>query len=499
MAVWVPNSQKLFLPPPAVTKVLNTDAYIKRTNIFCHADTERLLTVGNPFFEILAEDDRTVKVPKVSSNQYRVFRISLPDPNAFAFGERPVHDPDNERLVWGLRGIDVSRGQPLGNGVTGHPLFNKLFDNENPAKINTKEGKDARVSLAGDVKQTQVLIVGCAPAWGEHWNKTSPCGKVVKGECPPIELKNTVIQDGDMIDIGYGAMDFRSLSQNKSDAPLDIVRSICKYPDYLKMAKEATGDSMFFFARREQLYTRHFFSRDGESGEKIPEDLYIKGEQSRMTPGTQVYFGTQSGSLTSSDSQIFNRAYWLQRSQGLNNGMCWLNQLFVTVGDTTRGTNMTFSIATSDNGDYDASNFKTYVRHSEEFELAFIFQLCVVPLSPEVLAHLHTLNPAILDRWNLGLQASTSSVLEDRYRFLASLATPCPDKVTVKEPEDPYAGYSFWSVDLSERFSQDLDQFPLGRKFLAQSNLSTQRSVRKRARSPSTPRTPRKTVKRRKK
>ncbi|AVZ46190.1 L1 [Chipapillomavirus 2] len=501
MAVWMPNSQKLFLPPAPVTRVLSTDTYVRRTNVFCHADSDRLLTVGNPYFSIVnSEDPSIIDVPKVSAHQYRVFRVSLPDPNNFAFTERPNHDPDKERLVWGLRGVDVGRGQPIGVGVTGHPLFNRMADSENPGKYaETPARKDSRQSVALDAKQTQLMIVGCAPALGEHWVKAAACNGAKKGDCPPIELRNTVIQDGDMMETGFGAMDFRALSVNKSDAPLDIVMSTCKYPDYLKMGKEASGDSMFFFARREQEYVRHFFSREGVSGESVPKDLFFPGDedQAQKSISTQVYFGTPSGSLTSTDSQIFNRPYWLQRSQGLNNGICWLNQLFVTVGDTTRGTNMTITVTTDDSlQKYDASKFKTYTRHTEEFELSFIFQLCVVPLTPEVLAHLHTLNPAILDGWNLGINPPTSTILEDRYRFLESLATRCPAKAPPKESKDVYEGMTFWNVNLTERFSQDLDQFPLGRKFLAQSTIPP---TRKRVRVSSGSSNPTKSVKRKRK
>ncbi|AMQ81160.1 L1 [Canis familiaris papillomavirus 20] len=499
MAVWVTNSQKLFLPPTPVTKVLHTDTFVKRTSVFCHAGSDRLLTVGNPLFSIVDPDGVTVKIPKVSSNQYRVFRVTLPDPNQFAFAERPGHDPENERLVWGLRGVDVGRGQPLGIGVTGHPLFTRYTDNENPSKYQQtpQQAKDSRQNVGFDAKQTQVLIVGCAPAMGEHWAQAKTCNGYRRGDCPPLELKNSYIQDGDMLEIGYGAMDFRNLSKNKSDAPLDIIMSISKYPDYLKMSKEASGDSMFFFARREQEYMRHFFSREGKVGEAVPEELYLKAESGPQADNfsSSVYFGTPSGSLTSSDSQIFNRPYWLQRSQGLNNGICWLNQLFVTVGDTTRGTNMTISVPTdAEGGTYDSQKFNVYLRHTEEFELSFIFQLCIVPLTPEVIAQLHSINPLILDKWNIGLQPPTATLLEDKYRFIDSLATRCPDKSPPKPDVDPFGGYTFWSVDLTEKFSQDLDQFPLGRKFLAQSNIS---QTRKRSRSPSS--TSKKTVKRKKK
>ncbi|AEO16197.1 L1 [Canis familiaris papillomavirus 8] len=493
MSLWTPNSQKIFLPPNPVTKVLSTDTYVRRTNVYCHANSDRLLLVGHPLFEI--KNEETVKVPKCSSNQWRVFRIKLPDPNRFAFGDTTIHNPETERLVWGVKGIDVGRGQPLGLGVTGHPLFNKLADNENPNKYDAAQTKDNRLNVAFDVKQTQMIILGCAPAVGEHWRKARVCPNTAtkKGDCPPIELQNTVIQDGDMFDIGFGAMEFSTLQENKSDAPLDINTTTCKYPDFLKMAKETTGDSMFFFARREQSYARHFLSRGGTPGEPVPDGLVLKPE-SQPSMGTSVYFGTQSGSLVSSDAQVFNRPYWLLRSQGLNNGICWRDQLFVTVADNTRGTNMTISMSNdqSPQTTYDSTKFNTYTRHVEEFELALILQLCIVPLSSDVLSHLQSMNPSILEGWNLGVNPPTSSLLEDAYRFIDSDATRCPRANPPKEPEDPYGAYKFWDVDLTERLSMDLDQFPLGRKFIAQNQGGG--SNRKRSLPPS-----RGTVKKRRK
>lgn len=125
MAVWLPAQNKFYLPPQPVTKVLNTDDYVERTALFYHASTDKLLTVGHPYFEI-TKNQNEVLVPKVSPNQYRVFRIRFPDPNTFAFGDKCVYNPDTERLVWAVRGIEVSRGGPLGSAITGHPLFNKL-------------------------------------------------------------------------------------------------------------------------------------------------------------------------------------------------------------------------------------------------------------------------------------------------------------------------------------------------------------------------------------
>ncbi|AGB34179.1 L1 [Eidolon helvum papillomavirus 1] len=480
MAVWLPSTNKFYLPPRPITRVSSTDEYVKRTDIFYHVATERLLTVGHPYFEIKEGND--VIIPKVSPNQYRVFRLKLADPNTFAFGDSTVFDPENERLVWAVRGIEVGRGQPLGIGVTGHPYTNKLADVENPLAVYENghaQANDERKNQAFDPKQTQMFIIGARPAEGEHWVRAKVCTTDVdkrKHKCPPIELKNTTIQDGDMMDIGLGNLDFLDLQEDKSEAPLDVVNTVSKYPDYLKMHEDKYGDSMFFYVRREQLYARHVFNRSGVNEEDMPDALYIKppaNSGSRKPAASNVYEVSPSGSLVSTEGQLFNRPYWVQRSAGQNNGILWGNELFCTIGDNTRGT--TFNITVNNNDaevtEYQSNRFNAYVRHVEEYQVSLILQLCKVPLTPENLAFLHTMDPKIIDRWHLSVDTPTNQIL-DQYRYIKSLATKCPDTEKPKEEPDPYAGMKFWDVDLSEHMTDQLDQTALGRKFLFQTGLT---------------------------
>ncbi|BAA09503.1 major capsid L1 protein [Lambdapapillomavirus 2] len=489
MAVWLPAQNKFYLPPQPSTKVLSTDEYVSRTNIFYHASSERLLTVGHPFYEIYKEErSEEVIVPKVSPNQYRVFRLLLPDPNNFAFGDKSLFDPEKERLVWGLRGLEIGRGQPLGISVTGHPTFDRYNDVENPNKnlAGHGGGTDSRVNMGLDPKQTQMFMIGCKPALGEHWSLTRWCtGQVhTAGQCPPIELRNTTIEDGDMVDIGFGAMDFKALQHYKSGVPIDIVNSACKYPDYLKMANEPYGDRCFFFVRREQLYARHIMSRSGTQGlEPVPKDTYATREDNNI--GTTNYFSTPSGSLVSSEGQLFNRPYWIQRSQGKNNGIAWGNQLFLTVVDNTRGTPLTINIGQQDKpeeGNYVPSSYRTYLRHVEEYEVSIIVQLCKVKLSPENLAIIHTMDPNIIEDWHLNV-TPPSGTLDDTYRYINSLATKCPTNIPPKTNVDPFADFKFWEVDLKDKMTEQLDQTPLGRKFLFQTNVLRPRSVKVRSTS----------------
>ena len=485
MASWLSNTGKVYLPPAQpVARVLETDEYITGTSIFFHAGTERLLTVGHPYFPVRAvEDPQNILVPKVSGSQYRVFRFLLPDPNRFALIEKGLYNSDHERLVWRLRGMEIKRGGPLGIGTTGHPLFNKFNDTENPSAYKSPTD-DNRQNVSMDPKQTQLFIVGCTPAIGEHWDKAKACANPPPqpGDCPPIELVNTYIEDGDMCEIGFGAINFKALQEDKSSAPLDVVATTSKWPDFLKMSNDIYGDSMFFFGRREQMYTRHFFVRSGTMGDALPEpfqpksDYVIPGQttQDQKDLGPHIYYGTPSGSLASSESQLFGRPYWLNRAQGTNNGICWDNQLFVTIVDNTHGTNFTISVKTEamqDNYKFKANDFKQYLRHVEEYEAEFIFQLCRVPLTADVMAHLNVMNPNILDNWQLNFVPPPPTGIEDQYRFLQSRATRCPDQALPPEKLDPYGDLSFWTVNLTERFSSELSQFSLGRRFMYQTGL----------------------------
>ncbi|QGF19311.1 late protein L1 [Tadarida brasiliensis papillomavirus 1] len=493
MAVWLPAQNKFYLPPQPVTRILNTEDYVTRTDIFLQCSSERLLTVGHPYYQITKEEDGQTKVlvPKVSPNQYRVFRVFLPDPNNFAFGCNNIFDPQTERLVWCMRGIEVNRGLPLGIPASGHPLLNRNNDAENPFAYlnNIFESVDTRMNVAFDPKQVQMLIVGCTPATGEYWDvaDTSDCTTQPApetGTCPAIQLKTSVIEDGDMCDIGLGAMNFKTLQPNRSDAPLDINTSITKYPDYIKMTEEPYGDSMFFYARREALYARHIFIRGGTfKGEEIPKDEYLESGQDQEERSAKNlsdnYMVTPSGSLVTTESQLLNRPYWVQRSQGKNNGVAWRNQLFVTVVDNSRGASLMIN-AKADGQEvtnetkFLNSTFNEYTRHCEEFQLSFIVQLCKVKLTPENLAYIHTMNPKIIEDWHLAVNAPPNEIIANHYRYIKSLATPCPPSEKEKDEEkDPYADYKFWEVDMRERLTEQLDETSIGRKFLYQSGLST--------------------------
>lgn len=468
---------------------MSTEEYVQRTTTFLHASTERLLTVGHPYYSLVNNDGKEV-VPKVSASQYRVFRVRFPNPNNFAFGDKDIFNPDKERLVWGLRGLEISRGQPLGIGVTGNPFFNKYDDAENPyngINKNTVESEnaDTRLSMAFDPKQSQMIIVGAKPAKGEHWDAAEPCAEppltLDNDKCPAIELHSTYIEDADMADIGLGNINFAKLQQNKSDAPLDVLNTVSKYPDYLQMTEELYGDHMFFFARREALYARHILQHAGPmNAEPFPESHYIdssvEDEKLNAMKRTDRYYMTPSGSLVATEQQLFNRPFWLQRSQGHNNGILWHNELFVTVVDTTRGTNFNISVASADGTEYNNSKFFEYLRHTEEYQLAFIVQLCKVQLTPENLAYIHTMDPSIIEDWHLSVTSPPNAMLEDHYRYLQSIATRCPGKEQDIAPVDPYSALKFWDVDLRERMTEQLDQTPLGRKFLYQTGLSLQRS-----------------------
>lgn len=490
MAVWHSANGKVYLPPSTpVARVQSTDEYIQRTNIYYHAFSDRLLTVGHPYFNVYNNEGDKLEVPKVSGNQHRVFRLKLPDPNRFALADMSVYNPDKERLVWACRGLEIGRGQPLGVGSTGHPYFNKVKDTENSNSYITFS-KDDRQDTSFDPKQIQMFIVGCTPCIGEHWDKAIPCADNNQqvGLCPPIELKNTYIEDGDMADIGFGNMNFKALQDSRSDVSLDIVNETCKYPDFLKMQNDIYGDACFFYARREQCYARHFFVRGGKTGDDIPgaqidngtykNQFYIQGadDQAQKAIGNAMYFPTVSGSLVSSDAQLFNRPFWLQRAQGHNNGILWANQMFITVVDNTRNTNFSISVYNQAGelknvANYNADQFREYQRHVEEYEISLILQLCKVPLKAEVLAQINAMNSSLLEEWQLGFVPTPDNPIQDTYRYIDSLATRCPDKNPPKEKEDPYKGLHFWDVDLTERLSLDLDQYSLGRKFLFQAGL----------------------------
>ena len=334
-----------------------------------------------------------------------------------------------------------------------------------------------------------MFIIGCTPCLGEYWDTAPVCKDAGSqlGLCPPLELKNSVIEDGDMFDIGFGNINNKTLSFNRSDVSLDLVNEVCKYPDFLTMSNDVYGDACFFCARREQCYARHYFVRGGVVGDAIPDGAvqqdhkyYLPADQ-QNTLENSLYFPTVSGSLVTSDSQLFNRPFWLKRAQGHNNGILWNNQMFVTVADNTRNTNFSISVTNDSSLEkYDATKIREFTRHVEEYQLSFILQLCRIPLKAEVLTQINAMNSDILENWQLGFVPTPDNAVHDTYRYLASKATKCPDAVPDTQKEDPFGKYSFWNVDMTEKLSLDLDQYPLGRKFLFQIGVQRIRSGTKR-------------------
>ncbi len=470
MALWRPSDSKVYLPPAPRIQVLSTDDYVTRTKLFYYAGSSRLLTVGHPYFPIRqASGKNRIVVPKVSGYQYRVFRVRLPDPNKFGLPDASLYNPDTQRLVWACKGLEVGRGQPLGIGVSGHPLFNKLNDTENATLFDVNPGEDTRDNVSMDYKQTQLCIIGCKPPLGEHWAKGTPCSgaSAAAGSCPPLELASTVIQDGDMVDTGFGAMDFAALQTNRSDVPLDIVTTTCKY-QIISNGCRAIGDRMFFL-RREQCF-KTFYNRQAHLG-RVPDDYYLKVHLLPFVLPLQALFmhpHLVGPWLPQSHSCLTSlTGYNVHRAQT----MAFVGQsAFCNSCDTSRSTNMSICATKTVESTYKASSFMEYLRHGEEFDLQFIFQLCVINLTAEIMAYLHGMDATLLEDWNFGSLPPPTASLGDTYRFLQSQAITCQkNSPPPAEKKDPYADLTFWEVDLKERFSLELDQFPLGRKFLLQS------------------------------
>ncbi|ACD39811.1 L1 capsid protein [Chelonia mydas papillomavirus 1] len=473
MAVWTPSTSALFVPPVNVPALYSTKEFVQRTSYVFHGTTERLLTIGNPYFPLIDRD--VVIVPKVSAYQYRVFRIKLPDPNKFPIPESARGDKDSTRLVWAVQGIQVNKSQPLGVGPSGNTMSSGTLDyadSHHPGNEKPPPPDDRRINSASDSKQSQVLIVGCIPPMGQHWDASIRCTEDNDKEmCPPLELKHTVIEDGDMVDMGLGTLNFSTLCSNKSTLPLELINSISKYPDWLTMNADPFGNHCFFMLRREQVYLKSVGMQYGNVGEDEPTDYHIKGGTGTLwqTPGRHSWFPLVSGSLATSDNQLYNRPYWIENSTAPNDGICWHNQLFVTCADTTRNT--IFNISTLKKNvpatsDYKESNFTNYSRHVEEYEISFILRLCMVNMDLPVLNHLHNMDPMLLEDWGFGTTPPPNLTVEDQYRFLQSKATKCPPTPATPPDADKWAKYKFWDVDCTEQISSDLSPFPLGRRFL---------------------------------
>ncbi|AAL14231.1 putative major capsid protein L1 [Etapapillomavirus 1] len=484
------NVPPLYIPSQVtVASPYSTDDYVTPTEHLYHLQTDRLITVGNPYFQIAdADHPGVIAVPKVSANQYRCFRLQLPDPNGpFPLPSNNLYDPEKHRLVWQLVGLEIDRGQPLGVGLVAAPAFNRGRDAEANSRAAWADPEgDNRISCAFEPKHNQMLIVGCAPAVGQHWGLGTKCpNETPDTKCPPIELVNSNIQDGDMSDIGFGAMDFNALGLNRSDVPMELAASVAKYPDWIKMHTDAHGDSCFYYVTREQIYARRYWQQSGVPGEPVPETVPIASRE-QIEKNNSAYMACPSGSVITSDTNLFNRPYWLSRAQGTNNGILWNENLFVTVLDNSRNVIMKISSlaegAQENNATvYDWKNYYECVRHVEEYGISAIVRLCRVTLTAENLGSIYRMNPDILKKWGIQEAPLGPQSAEDKYRFTSSQAITCqlPQNPPNNAPDDPYKTENYWTVDCRERLSDDLLRYPLGRKFLQlpRTSVSTRRAI----------------------
>lgn len=434
----------------------STDDFVDKTDLIYCVKSDRMVLVGHPFFEI--SESSKVKVPFVSAQQMRVFKLKLPDPNKFSFPQSGLVDLDSYRYVWSVEGLEVSRGQPMAAGISGNPKFNRKGDIENQIKT-TQSGdtNDHRVPFGFDPKQTQMIIVGCKPAIGQHWEKKATVGSAAS-DCPVLELKTSEIEDGDLIDFGFGNLKQDGLIGNKSDIPIEMVGKVTKYPDWIKMHTDETGDSCFYMMKREQLFGRHFMEYYGKTPESPPSGTI----PSNADTDGMAYKTVPSGSLISSDSSLFNKPYWFNKAQGSNNGILWGNTLYVTCADNTRNNIFNLSTATQGNGTYDETKYNEYVRHVEEYELQAIVRLCKIRLEAQLLQYLQRINKKILDDWGLGWskpeeKVGTVGVYDGYYSS---------GDESEEDESSPHVAQNFLEIDCDGKLHASLPKFSLGRKYI---------------------------------
>lgn len=472
------DNPTFYLPPahPQATYFSTTDDFVSSTGRYATGHSGRLLIVGHPYFTVPANGNGNGKVlvPKVNANQYRVFRCILPDPNKVPICQGP--EPEGFKYVWRLRCVRVGRGQPFSVGLSGAPKFNRGLDLESvphpkaAAAAADGDNKDQRVPFAYDPKQMQILIVGCAPAKGEYWHSKSCNGDGSESPppCPAIELQTHDILDGSMCDIGTGSLSHEL--KNPNDLPLELVDELPVYPDVIGMQNDPTGDSCFFMVKREQLYLRHAFLKDGTQGEPIGTET----TGYTFSPGT-------SGSLINSDTSLFGKPYYLNQAQGANNGVVWDNTLYITLLDNTRNNTMVISSkGQNGNGSYDQTKWTNYLRHVEEYDLHLGLELCKVDMSATVLYHMMIHNPGILDKWGYTTEAPTQhrppdSPSDTSYRYSkdppsagysGAISCHAPDSSDTEDEEEDFFEHGFWNLDFRSKINFESRATSFDRAFL---------------------------------
>lgn len=418
------------LPPQSIWKT--SDQYTTPTELYFTIKSERIVLQGHPYFQ-------STDVPFVSPQQWRVFKLQLPEPNNFNISQQGAALTD-VKYIWQLKGFKINREGPIRAGCE----LNKNFD---PKTIPLTDPD----KLVYDVPAQQHIVVGCQPCKGIHYEPHGFTNQAV----PYLTSHDTEIEDGDLSPSGFGNLDinpFLTASQvpklcTENFFPITMLSNPgnpCKAISDINMDEEETGDRNFIHIHREQSYSREFIISNQKDREEPPQ----------FASSFSATWNIPSGSVLSSLNDIFGKRYWINRGEHQNNCLAWNDEFYFTVLDNTRGWNFVFPTA----GSSDVLP-KIAVRHVEVFQIEAVVRLVKVQLEAELIQYLYRMNKDLLNKWGYGWtrRGLPASEYHSGYQMGPNVQ---PEEDDEEAPE-----FKALSIDFTGRVHSDLGKTDIGRHY----------------------------------
>lgn len=430
------------LPPQHLWKT--SDEYTKATDMYFTIRSQKIVLQGQPYCPIDASG-----TPFVSPNQWRVLCCALPDPNNFSISQQGAALSDR-KYIWQLKGFRINREGELGSSIEQNAKFDPEWNDSTPA-----QPQNAR-NLTYTPPLQQTICVGCRPALGSTW---VPQNFSSDDENKDFVERITEINDGDLIQVGFGNVDIQPMIDAAKELrifperyyPAIMVLNPDKKTKNLSdiaMQMEDTGDRDFIIIRREQCFSQQIVtSRTGdfEHGAGSNADIF--------DPNWSI----PSGSVISSLNDIFNKTYWMNRAEHQNNCLAWDEKFYFTFCDNFRGRAKVFPIS-----DLSEKKIpKLAMRYTYVFQVEAIVRLVEVKLEAELIQYLYRINRNLLNKWGYGWTSYPApGVAGTNGNGTFRLGAPKHEEIE-EEKEEITCLY----VDMSGAVSSDMGSTQVGRHF----------------------------------
>lgn len=418
------------LPPQNIWKT--SDQYTTGTDLYFTIKSERIVLQGHPYFG-------SSDVPFVSPQQWRVFKLQMPEPNNFNISQQGTALSD-VKYIWQLKGFKINREGPIRAGCE----LNKNFDPKTVPQTDPDK-------LVYDVPATQHIVVGCRPCLGVHY---VPHG-FTNDATPYLTAVDSEIQDGELSPSGFGPLDIDPMVTwtGTPKLPVDCFfpvtmlnnpKNPCKSISDINMDEEETGDRNFIHIHREQSYSKEFIISNQKDRE----------EPTRYKEAFSATWNIPSGSVLSSLNDIFNKRYWINRGEHQNNCLAWNDEFFFTVLDNTRGWNFVFpTTGTSD------VLPKMAIRHMEVFQIEAVVRLVKVKLEAQLIQYLYRMNKDLLNKWGYGWTRNNLPTSHYQSGFQMG------PMIEEESPEEEEEVFRALAIDFTGRVHNDLGKTDVGRHY----------------------------------